>query len=240
MHERITEENEDVAVQKVRAQMVMQVHVYDILLIFPSLITTMFKRVDKKRKKREEEEELGIDEEMKEIMGLNDTDSEESASDSDDDSDVGEDLEEDLEEAGDDNGGDAEDTDEGDDDEPPMSLSEALRDPVYVVSLEPDVRACLLCKGKVIKGTPMSQIHKTSAVCTFLKHETGKIRRFRLPQVHKRRFERFKSLSAKSDQDSDAWQIARIIRDEGSTQNRPDTESGMSKRALKRVSAVSL
>ena len=50
------------------------------------------------------------------------------------------------------------------------SPSEALRDPVYVVSLDPDVRACILCKGKVIKGTPMSQVHKTSAVYT-LKHE---------------------------------------------------------------------
>jgi len=38
----------------------------------------MFKRVDKKRKKREEEEELGLDQEMKEIIGLSDTDSEES------------------------------------------------------------------------------------------------------------------------------------------------------------------
>jgi hypothetical protein len=67
-----------------------------------------------------------------------------------------------------------EDVDASEDDEPPISLSEALRDPVYVVSLDPDVRACLLCKGKVIKGTPMSQVHKTSTVCTFLKHETEK------------------------------------------------------------------
>ena len=33
----------------------------------------------KKRRKREEEEELGLDQQMKEIMRLNDTDSEESA-----------------------------------------------------------------------------------------------------------------------------------------------------------------
>ena len=133
---------------------------------------TMFKRVDRKRKKREEEEELGLDEDIKAIMGLNDTDSEESASESDSSSDGDSDAEQsgegDLEEAGD------ETEDEGEDDEPPISLSEALRDPVYVVSLDPDVRACILCKGKVIKGTPMSQVHKTSIVCTFLKHETGK------------------------------------------------------------------
>ncbi|OAX42188.1 hypothetical protein K503DRAFT_395916 [Rhizopogon vinicolor AM-OR11-026] len=179
----------------------------------------MFKRVDKKRKKREEEEELGLDEDMKAIMGLNDTDSDESASESgsnsDGDSDAEQSGEEDLEEAGDETGDETEDADASEDDEPPISLSEALRDPVYVVSLEPDVRACMLCKGKVIKSTPMSQVHKTST-------------------AHKRRFERFKSLAAKSDQDSDAWQIARAIQQEGSTQNRPDAESGMSKRALKR------
>ena len=46
----------------------------------------MFKRVDQKRKKREEEEELGLDQEIKEIMRLNDTDSVESASGSESDS----------------------------------------------------------------------------------------------------------------------------------------------------------
>lgn len=138
----------------------------------------MFKRVDRKRKKREEEEELGLDEDIKAIMGLNDTDSEESASESDSSSDRDLDAEqsgeEDLEEAGDETEDEGEDAEANEDDEPPISLSEALRDPVYVVSLDPDVRACILCKGKVIKGTPMSQVHKTSTVCTFLKRETGK------------------------------------------------------------------
>jgi len=138
----------------------------------------MFKRIDKKRKKREEEEELGLDQEMKEIMGLNDTDSEESGSESDSSSDRDSDAEhldeEDMEDAGEGSGDDdAEDVDASEDDEPPISLSEALRDPIYVVSLDPDVRACILCKGKVIKGTPMSQVHKTSTVCTSLKHELG-------------------------------------------------------------------
>ena len=45
----------------------------------------MFKRVEKRRRKKEEEEELGLNEEMKEIMGMHDTDSEESASDTDSD-----------------------------------------------------------------------------------------------------------------------------------------------------------
>ena len=44
----------------------------------------MFKRVEKRRLKKQEEEELGIDEDMKEILGMHDTDSEESASDESD------------------------------------------------------------------------------------------------------------------------------------------------------------
>ncbi|KAG2341791.1 hypothetical protein BDR05DRAFT_964803 [Suillus weaverae] len=180
----------------------------------------MFKRVEKKRKKLEEEEELGIDEDMKEFMGFNDTDSDESASDSDSSSDGHSDAdqlqsgEEDLEEE-DEDGDEMED----DDDEPPILLSEALRDPIYVVSLDPDVRACILCKGKIIKSTQMSTVHKASI-------------------AHTRRFERFKTLAAKCDPQSDAWQVAKTVQKEASNptaaQNRPDAEGGMSKRALKR------
>ena len=68
------------------------------------------------------------------------------------------------EESGDD---DAEDVDANEDDKPSISLPKTLRDPVYVVSLDPDVRAPILYKGKVIEGTRMSQVPKTSTVCTF-------------------------------------------------------------------------
>ncbi|KAG1861043.1 hypothetical protein C8R48DRAFT_241721 [Suillus tomentosus] len=181
----------------------------------------MFKRVEKKRKKLEEEEELGIDEDMKGFMGFNDTDSDESASDSDSGSDEHSDVqsgEEDLEEAGYEDGDEMEEDDASDDEEEtPILLSEALRDPIYIVSLDPDVRACILCKGKVIKGTQMSTVHKAST-------------------AHVRRFERFKTFAAKSDPQSDAWKIARTVQKEASnptaTQSRPDT--GLSKRALKR------
>ncbi|KAG2048410.1 hypothetical protein BDR06DRAFT_776781 [Suillus hirtellus] len=186
----------------------------------------MFKRVEKKRKKLEEEEELGIDEDMKGFMGFNDTDSDESASDSDSGSDEHSDVqsgEEDLEEAGYEDGDEMEEEDASDGEEQPILLSEALKDPIYIVSLDPDVRACILCKGKVIKGTQMSTVHKAST-------------RFRLPQAHVRRFERFKTFAAKSDPQSDAWKIARMVQKEASnptgTQNRPD--AGLSKRALKR------
>ncbi|KAF8720860.1 hypothetical protein AX14_010647 [Amanita brunnescens Koide BX004] len=43
----------------------------------------MFKRIEKRLKRREEERQLGIDDETRDILGLNDTDSEESESDSD-------------------------------------------------------------------------------------------------------------------------------------------------------------
>jgi len=159
-----------VAVQKVKTERPIKLHIRYHPFIFPSSLITMFKRVDKKRKKLEEEEELGIDGDMKEFMGLNDTDSDESASDSESSSDERSDADqlqsgdEDLEEAG----NEMEDDDASDDEEPPILLSEALKDPIYVVSLDPDVRACILCKGKVIKGTQMSTVHKASIVCPFL------------------------------------------------------------------------
>lgn len=45
----------------------------------------MFKRVARRIRKKEEEEELGLNEEMKEVLGMHDTDSEESDSESEDD-----------------------------------------------------------------------------------------------------------------------------------------------------------
>ena len=135
-------------------------------------------------------------------MALNDTDPEESVSESDSSSDrdsaVEQLDEEDIEDSGEESG----DDDAEESTQARISLSDAFRDPVYVMSLDPDIRACILCKDKVIKGTVMSQLHKTSTGCTFLKHEY--IRMFRIPQAHKRRFDRFKSLSAKIDQNADA------------------------------------
>jgi hypothetical protein len=42
----------------------------------------MFKRVAKRVKRKEDEEALGLDEDMKEALGMHDTDSDESESDS--------------------------------------------------------------------------------------------------------------------------------------------------------------
>jgi hypothetical protein len=130
----------------------------------------MFKRVEKRRRKKEEEEELGLDEDMKEVLGMQDTDSDESDSDSDSDSasdhGIGSDagIEEATEEDGD--GGDSEAGNHE------ISVEDALEDPVYLVSLEPDRKACIVCPGKLLKHSRMIEVHKTSNVCKHL---------FRLP-----------------------------------------------------------
>ncbi|KAJ7593341.1 hypothetical protein C8J56DRAFT_1045802 [Mycena floridula] len=124
----------------------------------------MFKRIEKKRKKREEEEELGLDEDMKEIMGLNDTDSDESDSDSDEDnSDDGE-PEDELNDGALDE--EEEEEDDDDDDLPLITVEETLKDPLYLASLEPvKVIACVLCPGKSLKTPQMLQMHRDSNAC---------------------------------------------------------------------------
>lgn len=122
----------------------------------------MFKRVERKRKKREEDEELNPDEDMRGTMRLDDTDSDESDSGSDsaqsDDSDVetggGRNQEEDVA---------SKDEDVGED--PPISVAEALKDPIYLVSFDPAVYGCVMCKGKLIKNAEMAAAHKNANVC---------------------------------------------------------------------------
>jgi hypothetical protein len=137
----------------------------------------MFKRVEKRRRKKEEEEELGLDEDMKEILGIQETDSEESASDSDDhsdgdSSDEGEGMEENgvggEDEGGGDEEGESADEDDGEEEEeeeeedPNVTVSQALKDPLYVVSVLPEVKACIICPGKLLKGAKMVQTHRES------------------------------------------------------------------------------
>jgi len=146
----------------------------------------MFKRVEKRRVKKQKEEELGLDEDMKEILGIQDTDSEESASESESDGssenddaasgdEVGEDEDIDV--------GDEEDVpeeeeddeeEEEEDEDPNVSVNQALIDPVYVVSVLPEVKACIVCPGKLLKGAKMVQLHRTSNACTlpFVHHSS--------------------------------------------------------------------
>ena len=122
----------------------------------------MFKRVDKRRRKKEEEEKLGLDEEVKEILGIQDTDSEESESESDD-------GEEEEESVADEEMVSDEDEDEEEDEEeedPSITVGQALKDPLYSVSVLPDVKACIVCPGKLLKSLKMVQLHRTSNACT--------------------------------------------------------------------------
>ncbi|KAH7926083.1 hypothetical protein BV22DRAFT_1104545 [Leucogyrophana mollusca] len=188
----------------------------------------MFKRVERKRKKREEEEELGLDDEVKDIIGLNDTDSDESESD---ESDADSDTEDGPEEEGaggrsGEAGVDVLDSEESDEElneaegKPPISIQEALKDPVYIVSLDPDVKACLICKGKLIKSTQMAVVHKGST-------------------AHKRRLDRFKKLALRSKPDDDAWDLVRSSQPVTDPQQREHlAEEGLSKRAQKRRSKL--
>lgn len=132
----------------------------------------MFKRVEKRRLKKQEEEELGLDEDMKDVLGMHDTDSDESDTDSDDTSSgehsEGEDGEEEQEEFGSDAEGSQEEDARSESDaeeEPVITIREALRDPVYVVSLQPIVKACIVCPGKLLKGVQMIDLHRKSNAC---------------------------------------------------------------------------
>ena len=98
----------------------------------PLTFDTMFKRVEKRRRKKEEEE-LGLDEDMKEVLGIHDTDSEESNSESDSEPerDSDSDVEEGrgLGEEGDESEGEDEESGEEEEEEDPsVTVAQALQD----------------------------------------------------------------------------------------------------------------
>jgi hypothetical protein len=126
----------------------------------------MFKRVDKRRRKKEEEDKLGLDEEVKEILGIQDTDSEESVSDSDSDSDEGQQEEESVADEEMNSGEDDDDEEEDEEEDPSITVGQALKDPLYNVSVLPDIKACIVCPGKLLKSIRMVQLHRTSNACT--------------------------------------------------------------------------
>lgn len=141
---------------------------------FPS----MFKRIQKKQKKAELEEELGLDDDVKQTLGLgmHDTDTDESESESDSESEFGEDIAGDLGigvdgGAGEDSEGVEEDAEEDEEENglelegtPPMTLDVALRSPIYSISLDSDVRTCLVCARKLLKNSKMVEVHLKSGV----------------------------------------------------------------------------
>ena len=138
----------------------------------------MFKRVEKKLAKNKKEEELGLSEEIKAAVGLIDDDSssdetEASSSTSnpqvpskrklllDDEPDASSDGDSEGQDSG--TAGDPEDYE----DEPgvQMSVEEAIHDPLYIISIQPDIRGCLVCPRKLLKNNTMASVHMKSQVC---------------------------------------------------------------------------
>jgi hypothetical protein len=196
----------------------------------------MYKRINKHIKKKEREEALGLDEETKEILGLHETDSDESDSSDEEQSDVGSstpgsdeeseegrapsargsvELRRKWEEGGTDGGSssqageeDSEGENEGsegedeeeDNDPPPMTVSEALNQPLYSVRKGSDARACIMCPGKELKHAKMASIHVASSVSQL----KGRYICTKTEQTHLRRMKRFATLAARvSDENED-------------------------------------
>ncbi|KAI6155206.1 hypothetical protein BKA82DRAFT_991906 [Pisolithus tinctorius] len=173
----------------------------------------MFKRVERRRKRRGDEEKLGLDEETRELLGFNETDSDESETETEsgEDNQAGDDLVSVLSGEHDSEGDIDEDEDE--DEESPISIEEALKDPVYLISIDPTVYGCVLCRGKIIKNADMAAVHKGSI-------------------AHKRHYDRFKALASTANSTDNAWDIVRVLCTQGNEQERPPNQ--LSKRALKR------
>lgn len=175
----------------------------------------MYKRVDRRRKKQEEEEALGLDEDMKDVLGMHDTDSDESESSSDDDdSDAGSERDEEDE---DDASNSLDGLEDGLEGEPPMSIADALEDPIYVVSLDPEVFSCIICPEKDLKNLAMVKVHKTST-------------------AHQRRHARFVEIAANADRKTDPRAVTSKIQAEVQAK----TDVANSKRAEKRKTKLAV
>ncbi|RDX57446.1 hypothetical protein OH76DRAFT_43878 [Lentinus brumalis] len=192
----------------------------------------MFKRIEKRIRKKEEEEELGLDGDMKEMLGMNDTDSDESSSsgsedESDDEvkvaradgSDAGSDDEDEDAVGDEDDGMDEEEeaeselgSEEEDEDEvPSMTVTEVIRNPIYLISAEPEVKACFVCPGKLLKNPIMIDVHMKSG-------------------AHNRHFKRFRDAAVTVEADFDA---RTLLRAQAHDAKKP-AEGQLSKRAQKR------
>jgi hypothetical protein len=147
----------------------------------------MFKRVRRRIAKKEKEHELGLTPEVKDEMGLYDTESDESLSGSGGESSsdskrpsrkrkrsLGDD-----EESGDGGGSDSKgsasaDEEQGDSepdaggvedktgDESGPTVEDALKDPLHFVS--EDQQACAICPGKLLKNQHMAELHTGAMV----------------------------------------------------------------------------
>lgn len=144
----------------------------------------MFKRVEKRQERKEREDELGLDSETKEILGMHDTDSDESDSDSEDSSDGGaeaEELDDDIEDDSEEFFSDSEPEEpeiednlaaSGNDSDsepsveiPSLTISEAVANPIYPDTTNPEWSACIVCPGKLLKSLNAVSVHRESNVC---------------------------------------------------------------------------
>ncbi|CAE7213895.1 unnamed protein product [Rhizoctonia solani] len=176
----------------------------------------MYKRINKRIRKKEEEEALGLDDETKEMLGLPETDSDESDSSDEEQSNSGlggSDVEGKVkpgraqrregsgqisydDESGAESlsememGGSEEDEGEivasadEDEDEPPMTISDALKNPLYSIQQGSEIQGCILCPGKELKHTKMASVHVESS-------------------SHIRRLRRFTALAARVGNEED-------------------------------------
>jgi hypothetical protein len=201
----------------------------------------MFKRVEKRRRKKDEEDKLGLGDDMKEILGLQDTDSDESESDSDSDSYQGivreeEEVEESNETKGSVEQSVSEDSDWEDVEETPISVLEALRDPIYIVSIHTDIKACIVCPGKLLKNPQMTASHtKSKASPSFPLSNTQFLTTHNIMQAHTRRFKHFTELAGRAKPGDNAREFI----PKGKSPEHP-TASRTSKREAKRVRHILL
>ncbi|KAG9104798.1 hypothetical protein FRC06_009268 [Ceratobasidium sp. 370] len=162
----------------------------------------MFKRINKRLRKKEKEEAAGLDDETKQVLGMHDTDSDESDSGSSSGHDSSRDLSDSdnadtpvireysagkrRREVSDDedSGPEDEGEDDTDDTAPPMSVSEALSNPLYPVRTGSDAKVCILCPGKELKHSQMVSVHVASS-------------------THLRRMKRFATLAARVGDDNE-------------------------------------
>jgi len=145
----------------------------------PSPLRKMFKRIEKKLARKKEEEELGITEEIKEAIGLNDLDSSSDESEASSFSSSPKisskrkrllDDDDELDASSDGQGSGASGGPEDDDDDDDyevgvqMTIEEALHNPLFIVSIQPDVRGCIVCPHKLLKNDAMVSVHTKSQV----------------------------------------------------------------------------
>ncbi|KAF8071868.1 hypothetical protein FPV67DRAFT_902873 [Lyophyllum atratum] len=104
--------------------------------------------------------------------------------------------------------------------QPVITVQEALRDALYIVSLEPVVKACIVCPGKLLKGAKMVELHRTS-------------------NAHERRVKLFKTLASKANPKENAWDL---LREDAEKKPTPSlaVPSDDSKRAQKRKAHAAL